>query len=119
MSVCYGFTVEIYGFMHSLCTFWHMLLMMPSRDGMEIEVEDLEDRRQRQNEYGRWLTAQQKDERQDNCDKKRLAHHTRAIYFGWPTTVTVLMHVAPPNVVHISTLFSLIPPRVSLVTTIW
>ena len=75
LSVCYGFTVEIYGFMHSLCTFWYMLLMMPSRDGMEIEVEDLEDRRRRQNEYGRWLTAQQKDERQDNGDKKRLARH--------------------------------------------
>ena len=25
--------------------------------------------------YGRRLTAQQKDERQDNGDKKRLAHH--------------------------------------------
>ena len=52
-----------------------MLLMMPLRDGMEIEVEDLEDRRWRQNEYGRRLTAQQKDERQDNSDKKRLVRH--------------------------------------------
>ena len=25
--------------------------------------------------YGRWLTAKQKDERQDNDDTKRLAHH--------------------------------------------
>ena len=37
-----GFTIEIYRFMHSLLTFWHMPLMMPSRDGMEIEV-DIED----------------------------------------------------------------------------
>ena len=57
--------------------------MMPSRDGMGIEVEDSEDRRRGQNEarmspdvYGRWLTAPQKDERrQDNGDKKRLACH--------------------------------------------
>ena len=47
-----------------------------SRDGMEVEVEDSEDRRRRQNEtYGRRLTAQQKDERQHNGDKKRLARH--------------------------------------------
>ena len=73
MSVHNGFTIEIYGFMHSLRTFWHMLLRMPSCDGVEIEVEDLEDIRRRQNEsqmYGRQLTAQQKDERQDNGDKK-------------------------------------------------
>ena len=50
MYVRNGFMIEIYRFMHSLRTFWHMLLMMPSRDGMEIEVEDLEDRRRRQNE---------------------------------------------------------------------
>ena len=49
MSVHNGFTIEIYGFMHSLRTFWHMPLRMPSRDGMEIEVEDSEDRRRRQN----------------------------------------------------------------------
>ena len=49
---------------------------MPSRDGMEIKVEDSEDRRRRVQMYGRWLTAQQKDERrQDNGDKKRLARH--------------------------------------------
>ena len=59
MSVHNGFTIKIYGFMHSLRTFWHMLFRMPLRDGMEIEVD------------GRWLTAQQKDERrQDNSDKK-------------------------------------------------
>ena len=64
MSVRNGFTIEIYGFMHSLRTFWHVLLMMPSRDGMEIEVD------------GRRLAAEQKDERQqDNGDKKRLACH--------------------------------------------
>ena len=48
---------------------------------MEIEVKDSEDRRQRQKLaervqiYGRRLTAQQRDERQDNGDKKRLEHH--------------------------------------------
>ena len=79
MSVRNAFTIEIYGFMHSLCTFWHVPLRMPSRDGMEIEVEDSEDRRRHQNksrcmEDG--LTAQQKDgRRQDNGDEKRLAHH--------------------------------------------
>ena len=50
MSVRNGFTIEIYGFMHSLRTFWHVPLRMPSRDGMEIEVEDSEDRRRHQNE---------------------------------------------------------------------
>ena len=50
MSVRNGFTIEIYGFMHNLQTFWHVPLMMPSRDGMEIEVKDSEDRRRRQNE---------------------------------------------------------------------
>ena len=59
MSVRNWFTIEIYGFMHSLHTFWHVPLRMPSRDGMEIEVD------------GRRLAAQQKDERrQDNSDKK-------------------------------------------------
>ena len=50
MSVRNGFTIEIYEFMHSLCTFWHVPLRMPSHNGMEIEVEDSEDRRRRQNE---------------------------------------------------------------------
>ena len=64
MSVCNRFAIEIYGFMHSLRTFWHMPLRMPSHDGMEIEVD------------GRRLAAQQKDERrQDNVDKKRLVRH--------------------------------------------
>ena len=64
MSVRNRFAIEIYGFMHSLRTFWHMPLRMPSHDGMEIEVD------------GRRLAAEQKDERrQDNGDKKRLACH--------------------------------------------
>ena len=45
MSVRNGFTIEIYEFIHSLRTFWYVLLRMPSHDGMEIEVEDSEDRR--------------------------------------------------------------------------
>ena len=47
MSVRNGFTIEIYmyGLMLSLRTFWYMPLRMPSSDGgMEIEVEDSEDR---------------------------------------------------------------------------
>ena len=64
MSVRNRFTIEIYGFMHSLYTFWHLPLRMPSRDGLEIEVD------------GRQLAAQQKDKRrQDNGDTKRLACH--------------------------------------------
>ena len=31
MSVRNGFMIEIYGFMHSLLTFWHVPLRMPSR----------------------------------------------------------------------------------------
>ena len=50
MSVCNGFTIEIYRFMHSLRIFWHVPLMMPSCDGVEIEVKDSENRRRRQNE---------------------------------------------------------------------
>ena len=45
MFVRNGFTIEIYGFRHSLCTFWHVLLRMPLCDDMEIEVEDSEGRR--------------------------------------------------------------------------
>jgi len=32
MSVRNGFTIEIYRFMHSLRTFWHVPLRMPSRE---------------------------------------------------------------------------------------
>ena len=39
MSVRNGFTIEIYGFMHSLRTIWHVPPRVPSRDGVEIEVE--------------------------------------------------------------------------------
>ena len=50
MSVRNRFTIEIYGFMWSLHTFWHVPLRMPLHDGMEIEVKDSEDRRRCQNE---------------------------------------------------------------------
>ena len=48
MSVHNGFTIEIYRFTHSLCTF----LAHATHDAivMEIEVENLEDRSQCQNE---------------------------------------------------------------------
>ena len=48
--VCMYVCLSVYGFTHSLRTFWHVLLRMPSSDVMEIEVEDSEDRRRRQNE---------------------------------------------------------------------
>ena len=35
MSVRNGFVIEIYGFMHSLRTFWHVPLRMASRDDVE------------------------------------------------------------------------------------
>ena len=64
MSFRNRFTIGIYGFMHSLRTFWHVPLRMPSCNGMEIEVDE------------RRLAAQQKNERrQDNDGKKRLVHH--------------------------------------------
>ena len=50
MSVRNGFTIEMYRFMHSLRTFGHVPLRMPSSDGMEIEFEDSKDRRRCQNE---------------------------------------------------------------------
>ena len=48
MSVCYGFMIEIYGFMDSL----RSSLAHATHDAiaMEIGVEDSEDRRRRQNE---------------------------------------------------------------------
>ena len=48
MSVRYGFMIEIYGFTCSLCTF--MVHAIHDAIVMEIEVENLEDRRRRQNE---------------------------------------------------------------------
>ena len=51
MSVCNGFTIEIYGFMHSLRTFGTCHSgCHRANGGMEIEVEDSKDRRQCQNE---------------------------------------------------------------------
>ena len=40
MSVCNGFMIKIYGFMHSLRTFWHVPLRMPLSHGMEIEESE-------------------------------------------------------------------------------
>ena len=73
MSVRNGFTIEIYGFY-----FIHLL----ARAAQDAIVRWREDRLgrykttpERVQVYGRRLTAQQKDERQDNDDKKRLARH--------------------------------------------
>ena len=48
MSVRYGFTIEIYGFTHSLRT--SLACAVHDTIAMEIKVEDSEDRRRRQNE---------------------------------------------------------------------
>ena len=66
--------------MHSLRTFWHMLLMMPSRDGAwhgdrGRRLGGQKTMPERVWMYGRRLTAQQKNERQDNGDMKRLVRH--------------------------------------------
>ena len=69
MSVHNGFAIEkLYGFTH---TFWHMSLIVV------ITVEDLEDKRQWQarQRVQKWLTAEQRDDRQkDNSDRRRLVH---------------------------------------------
>ena len=40
MSVCNRFMIEIYGFMHSLRTFWHVPLMMPRSRSRTQRIED-------------------------------------------------------------------------------
>ena len=48
MSVSNGFTIEAYGFMHSLHTFLACAAHVPIM--MEVEVKDSEDRRRCQND---------------------------------------------------------------------
>ena len=50
MSVRYGFTIEIYGFRHSLYTCLARAAHAIAMEIAHIEVEDSEDRRRRQNE---------------------------------------------------------------------
>ena len=72
MSVRYGFTIEIYGFTHIFHTFLarHDAIM---RDGLgAVGGQKLTPVLVQR--YERWLTTQQKDERQqDNGDGRRLA----------------------------------------------
>ena len=76
MSVRYRFTIEINWFTHSLCT----CLACAAYDVRSRSIEDLKGRRRQQNESrcmkdGSLITAQQNDKRrQDDGDKKRLAH---------------------------------------------
>ena len=79
MSVRNGFTIEIYGFMHRVRTFGlcrsgcHRDRTMAWRSRLRTRKIEYEARIQM---YGRRLTAEQKHgRRQDNSDKKRLAHH--------------------------------------------
>ena len=86
MSVRNGFTIEMYGLMHSLRTFWHMPLRMPSGDGMEIEFEDSKDKRRRQNvsrcmEDGLLPNKRTKDDK-ITATRNDLDVTTRAIYFA-------------------------------------
>ena len=83
MSVHNGFTIEIYGFTHSLCTF----LARATHDAivMEIEVENSEDRRRRQNESrdmkdSELLNKRMKDDK-ITVTGDDLPVSTRAIYF--------------------------------------
>ena len=75
MSVCVyvrnGVTI---GFTHSLHTFWHVMHMMPLRImRWRSRTQRIEDARTVQG-YIRRLTAQQKNERQHNRDRRRLVH---------------------------------------------
>ena len=75
MYVCiyvhYGFTIEIYGFMHSLHT---SLARAAHEAGSRLRIREQKTMPERVQRYGRRLTAQQKDERrQDNGETKRLA----------------------------------------------
>ena len=83
MYVHNGFTIEIYGFMHSLRTF----LARHAHDAnvMEVEVEDSEDRRRRQNkskdiEDGYLLNKRIKDKITVTGDDLHVS--TQAIYFA-------------------------------------
>ena len=71
MSVCNGLTIKAYGFTHSLHTF----LAHDAHDAIAMERTQ-RIRRQRQNKSRdrKRSTAKQKDERQDNRDRRRIAH---------------------------------------------
>ena len=73
MYVRYGFTIKIYGFAHSLCT----SLACAAHDAIaHVGVGGQKSTSERGQRYGRRLTTQQKDERQqDNGDRRRLALH--------------------------------------------
>ena len=67
MPVCNWFTIEIYGYTHSLHTFLARALMMPLQWRLRLRTRRIEDNARMSPEYGRRLTAQQKDaRRQDN-----------------------------------------------------
>ena len=78
MSVRNGFTIEIYGFMHSLRTFWHVpsgchrAMAWRSRS----RTWKIEDDARTSPHVWKTVNCSTKDEkRQDNGDKKRLARH--------------------------------------------
>ena len=95
--------MEIYQFMR---TFWHVPLMMPLHDHVEIEVSE------------RWLTAQQKDERrQDNGDKKRLRVTTylipKRIGGGQHGVVSPALRASPFRSIHVLRVRHLMRMRIS------
>ena len=84
MSVCYGFTIEIYGFTHSLRT----SLAHAAYDSitMENEVKDSDRRWQNESrcmEDGYLLNKRMKDNK-IMVERNNLHISTRAIYFGDP-----------------------------------
>ena len=74
MSVRYGFTIEIYGFMHSLRT----SLARATHDAIAVKVEDLriEDDARTSQRHRRRLTAQQEDERRQDNSRLACQHPT-------------------------------------------
>ena len=79
MSVRNGFTIEIYGFMHSLRTFWHLPFRMPSRIARwhGDRGPRLEDRRRRRTSSDVWKTV--------NClnslARRGARHRAHAYYY--------------------------------------
>ena len=68
-----GFTIKIYGFMHSSRTFWHVQLRCHRAMEIGSTIQKIED--DARTSPGVWKTVNCSTERQDNGDKKRLALH--------------------------------------------
>ena len=77
MYVCLsvtGLRLKYTGLRIVFVPFWHMLLMMPSRWRSRPRTKRTEDNPSMSPDVWKMVTVQQKDVRQDNGDKKRLAY---------------------------------------------